>query len=208
MVFTKTLTNNIYSSGWLNRLMGFRLRGFGFTGFTLAELLIALAILGLIATFTIPKVLTVQGYSKWNAIAKEDIAAISDAFNTFKLQGKVTSTTKPVDLLSSFNYSAIDTTSNIDPSATSTTLQPCNSSNKCLRMHNGSVIILYYTNFSTLGEGGVIWFGIDPDGNPSSDTSLTSPEKLLWIAIYPDGRTTTWGVQRSISSYDPVWFRW
>lgn len=41
------------------------------SGFTLAELLIALTILGVIATFTIPKILTAQQASTYNAIAKE-----------------------------------------------------------------------------------------------------------------------------------------
>ena len=40
-------------------------------GFTLAELLISLGILGLIATFTIPKIVGAAGDSKYNAAAKE-----------------------------------------------------------------------------------------------------------------------------------------
>ncbi len=41
-----------------------------FKGFTLAELLMALAILGVIATFTIPKILGAQQSSSSNAKAK------------------------------------------------------------------------------------------------------------------------------------------
>ena len=47
-------------------------------GFTLAELLIALLILGMIATFTIPKILNSQQDSKKKSIFKEDIAALSE----------------------------------------------------------------------------------------------------------------------------------
>lgn len=47
-------------------------------GFTLAELLIALAILGVIATFTIPKILTTQQNSKYNAMAKEVASSFAE----------------------------------------------------------------------------------------------------------------------------------
>ena len=48
-------------------------------GFTLAELLIALGILGVIATFTIPKVLQTNQNAQWQATGKEAIAMISGA---------------------------------------------------------------------------------------------------------------------------------
>lgn len=48
-----------------------------YSGFTLAELLIALAILGMIATFTIPKILTAQQDSKKYAVFKETISLVS-----------------------------------------------------------------------------------------------------------------------------------
>ncbi len=51
----------------------------GKIGFTLAELLIALAILGLIAIFTIPKLLNAQSNARNRAIFKEDFSAISQA---------------------------------------------------------------------------------------------------------------------------------
>ena len=47
-------------------------------GFTLAELLIALAILGVIATFTIPKILAGSSESQNKALFKETISAINE----------------------------------------------------------------------------------------------------------------------------------
>lgn len=51
-------------------------------GFTLAELLIALAILGVIAAFSIPKVLSAQQNQTYNAIAKEAAAT----YQNYKLE--------------------------------------------------------------------------------------------------------------------------
>lgn len=51
--------------------------------FTLAELLIALAILGVIATFTIPKILATQQTQQYNAIAKDDIHMIVGAYQQY-----------------------------------------------------------------------------------------------------------------------------
>ena len=58
-------------------------------GFTLAELLIALAILGVIATFTIPKVLNSQQSSERISIFKETIAAINQAAYEMTLTGEL-----------------------------------------------------------------------------------------------------------------------
>ncbi|MEB3287336.1 MAG: prepilin-type N-terminal cleavage/methylation domain-containing protein [Vampirovibrionales bacterium] len=54
--------------------------------FTLAELLIALAILGVIATFTIPKVLTAQADQQKKAVFKETIAALANITYTGNMQ--------------------------------------------------------------------------------------------------------------------------
>jgi prepilin-type N-terminal cleavage/methylation domain-containing protein len=51
-------------------------------GFTLAELLIALAILGEIATFTIPKILSSQQNGTNKAKAKEAFSMVSSAYNS------------------------------------------------------------------------------------------------------------------------------
>lgn len=54
-----------------------------YKGFTLAELLIALAILGVIATFTIPKILQAQQNQKKQAILKETISIVSNLGYTY-----------------------------------------------------------------------------------------------------------------------------
>jgi prepilin-type N-terminal cleavage/methylation domain-containing protein len=56
-------------------------------GFTLAELLIALAILGVISTFTIPKLLTASANQKRNAILKECIGVIQETYHRGWIEG-------------------------------------------------------------------------------------------------------------------------
>jgi prepilin-type N-terminal cleavage/methylation domain-containing protein len=54
-----------------------------YSGFTLAELLIALAILGVIATFTIPKLLQSQQNQQKQAVLKETISIVSNLAYTY-----------------------------------------------------------------------------------------------------------------------------
>jgi len=58
-------------------------------GFTLAELLIALAILGIIATFTIPKILSAQAEQKKRAILKECYATVTSLFIEGRRSGDI-----------------------------------------------------------------------------------------------------------------------
>ena len=53
-------------------------------GFTLAEVLIALAILGVIAAYTIPNVITSSNNEGFNSKAKEAMGMISDAYLRYK----------------------------------------------------------------------------------------------------------------------------
>lgn len=64
-------------------------------GFTLTELLIALVLLGVIAAFSIPKILLAVGEQKKTAILKESVMALEDAFYTLKLNGGVEFYTSP-----------------------------------------------------------------------------------------------------------------
>ena len=63
-------------------------------GFTLPELLIALIVLGVIATFTIPKILAAQNNQKKYAIFKETIASLNAiTYNAVSIQdGSLTPT--------------------------------------------------------------------------------------------------------------------
>ncbi len=80
-------------------------------GFTLAELLIALAILAIIATFTIPKLLVNQQNQKRNAIFKEVIASLSQLATNANYAGVTTTTDFRAFTRKNLNYIKLSTAS-------------------------------------------------------------------------------------------------
>jgi prepilin-type N-terminal cleavage/methylation domain-containing protein len=192
----------------------------GKKGFTLAELLIALAILGVIATFTIPKILSAQQNSRNVAEAKEVAAMISGAFQKAKLDGVVSSTTKPSDLTPYMNYVSIDTSGKVIDAPPLGTTATCDSSNPCIKLHNGGYLwFLDIVNFGGTTSLNCLAFIFDPD--PSNNTSSTAdgPLKAVQFQLYYDGFLTTRGQAKAGSTtsgggsfgpgaYDPSWFTW
>ena len=59
-------------------------------GFSLTELLMALMILSVISTFTIPKVISSQANAKKKAVFKEAIATLNEIFYLGNLKGEIT----------------------------------------------------------------------------------------------------------------------
>jgi prepilin-type N-terminal cleavage/methylation domain-containing protein len=194
----------------------------GFKGFTLAELLIALAILGVIATFTIPKVLQSQQDSKNKAIAKEGAGTISAAYDAYR--AKNNSTTMSTYMLTPyFNYVKLDTTSTVDnpPGAGGTT--SCSSGNpQCFRLHSGAIMYFWDDGFCNASIS-AIPFNFDIDGkvtagNSDTVTFLLSPNGRIrtWSSIEGTAQWTNTGpgtaCSLSASSYsglsDPTWFSW
>ena len=164
-------------------------------GFTLAELLIALVILGVIATFTIPKVLVTQQNQRSVAIAKEDMAALSGAYQMMQQQGTLSAATVPADLFAYINYVRVDSTTVVDndPASGGGTEQ-CGNPYACIRMHNGSIIVADGANFGGTATNNAIYWDIDPDGGVNGQLSV-EPE------LHYGGRITT-------HAPDPTWFSW
>jgi len=198
------------------------LYGRSIAGFTLAELLIALVILGVIATFTIPKVLSSQQDTKYKALGKEVAGMISAAYEAYKHENTPTAAMVPYDLAPYMNYVRVDSLSVVDDSQTNGN-RPC-STTWCLVLHNGAFLqATGGTSFNSTAATNAIMFRMDPDGKVTDggtgDTSPTAPGKAVHFWLYYDGRLTTRGgiVSNTCNSsgcfgpapsQDPPWFNW
>ncbi len=191
-------------------------------GFTLAELLIALAILGVIATFTIPKVLQAQQNQSNVAKAKEVASMLSAALKQHEAKGLLNSSTYGKDLFAYMNYVNYDTSSVIDvhPNYNAPTgTFNCSGGNPCIRLHNGSVLLAQGVYFSGTSSTHYISFLFDPDG-VASGSSDDGPSKSVQFALYYNGLLRTRGTMipngcssnnctaTPNSAYEPAWFHW
>ena len=181
-------------------------------GFTLAELLIALAILGVIAAFAIPKVLQNQQNGTYKAIAKEAAGTVSAAYVVYQRQNTVTASTKASDLLPYLNYVSLSTSGlqlddPVDVGAGNPATCGTSFYDFCLRLHNGALLVLNNSNgtynFAQPPPNDIMWFMLDPDGK---FTGTSDPS--FWFGIHKNGQLTTWGVVTGNSSLDPSWFSW
>lgn len=147
-------------------------------GFTLAELLISLAILGVIATFTIPKVLYSSTNGKATAIAKEAASMISGALSAYLLSNSIVDGTTEGTLTPYMNYVSVSTT------GTDMTTSACAANAPCLKLHNGGT--LQYgvgSEFRGTSTTGAVLFNLDPDAS--------GPLGPVTFVLMENGRLTT-----------------
>lgn len=190
-----------------------------FRGFTLAELLVTILILGEIATFTIPKILTAQQNSQARAKTKETVGMLTGAYQLLQNAGPVSTTTKATDLTQYMNYISVYTTGNlVDPVPTGSTIA-CSASTPCLKLHNGGILLASSEYFNGATNLNVIQFIYDPDG-VYTGLNTDIPGSAIQFELYYNGFITTRG-QAKIGSchsavctfsgnaaYDPSWFSW
>ncbi len=185
-------------------------------GFTLAELLSALAILGVIATFTIPKVLTSSQNGQSNAMGKEAMASLSQMHLVAQLNGTLSSTTTGIDILNSLNYIKTTTTGNLDQYNGFSSID-CAATTPCYFLANGGAIRAANESFGGTDGLRALRFWFDPDGEYSGST--TGASKSLQIFVYYNGRVRTRGTiePNTVSSTatsqpsttaDPTWLVW
>jgi prepilin-type N-terminal cleavage/methylation domain-containing protein len=155
-------------------------------GFTLAELLIALAILGVIATFTIPKILSATSSGQNTAVAKEAASMISGAFSNYSLTYGISATTTAGAMTGFMNYVSTTNTGTIGSLT-------CTATDVCLKLHNGGAL-QYSTsmNFNGTAATNGIYFNIDPDGTGTVATQAT-------FVQFANGRLSTLGVGTATS---------
>lgn len=153
-------------------------------GFTLAELLIALVILGLIATFTIPKVLNSQANSQNIAVTKEIVSAISGAYQAYQQSNTPQASTGMSDLTPYLNYVKRDSTSTVDGDNVVPTADCSTVGFYCYRMHNGAIFGFDTRTFGSTAVTSALVYGIDPDGKQNGGYQQG-------FAMFLNGRVTT-----------------
>jgi prepilin-type N-terminal cleavage/methylation domain-containing protein len=164
------------------------------SGFTLSELLIALAILGVIATFTIPKVLQSQQDGKYKATVKEALATMAEAYQSYKLKNAVDPATFSAAQLTPYlNYVKIQTTGSLDRRYGQSGTLDCAGGAPCVLLHSGAG--LFVDSWFTFGQATnrhYIVFSIDPDGkvtDPATAGSTTNgPGKGMDVILYYNGK--------------------
>lgn len=186
-----------------------------YRGFTLAELLIALLIIGEIATFTIPKVITAQQNLQNTSKMKDTAAMVSAAYQEAVLNGAVTINTRLQDLTPYFNYISVDTSSTIDD-IVGYGSQNCAGGFPCYRLHSGA-LLLDRASFAGTGTTNAMLMHLDLDGTYSGSTTGTG--KSVMLVLFYNGRIAsrgqlstgvtssqgTWGTE---PNGDPSWATW
>jgi prepilin-type N-terminal cleavage/methylation domain-containing protein len=187
-------------------------------GFTIAELLISLGVLALIATFTIPKIINIQQTSKLSAIAKEDMGAVSGAYQLYIRDNGYSSSVSLNTLTTYINYVNNDTASIVDSYPGQASID-CSSGWKCYRMHNGSVMAFDPgQTFGATDPLAVTYFYVDPDGVYSGSTN-GSGKSVVFFLYYNQRMSTlgnaTAGAHDSFGTTynpdptkDPSWLTW
>jgi prepilin-type N-terminal cleavage/methylation domain-containing protein len=170
-------------------------------GFSLVEILITLSILGVVAAFSIPKVLDstsngARNSAKQTTMAREVAFMIMNAYEQYKaVNATVPANLKASDLTPYMNYvSVLPTTTQLDSHANiggivSTCTGGTGSSQMgvCLRLHNGGALWVGSSiHFGGTTPRNVLFFRFDPNAQYEG-TVADAPGMGMQMGLYYDG---------------------
>jgi prepilin-type N-terminal cleavage/methylation domain-containing protein len=150
-------------------------RSHNLTGFTLAELLIALAIIGVITTFTIPKVLQSQADQQKKTVLRETISALSEILTSATRQGDYESPKSGNYFLGKLNALKICNTDASAQGCWNNAVQGANgeSAERGVILHNGATIAGFNDTGGSYNNGVMIdWNGVKPPNTVGDDQLL------------------------------------
>jgi prepilin-type N-terminal cleavage/methylation domain-containing protein len=207
---------------WPSFLPFFLVKKSSTQGFTLSELLIALAVLGLIATFTIPKVLYSTQSKQMNSITKELASAVVNAIMAEEVETGPLTVNADINAILDRRLMTLgrDTSSMIDVEPGNPFVTSIDCSNTaffiCRKLQNGAVISIDYdTKIGGTSANDGFMFFLDPDGK-------LSDFKAIAFFIYVDHGIKTRSQLKNPSyvmntssftltpraNSDPSWFSW
>ncbi len=156
-------------------------------GFTLAELLICVALIGVISAIAIPKILTAQQNAETIAVTKEVFAMVSGAYTQYAASNTASASTTEMDLTPFMNYVKVVSGNQIDQNPGFSGGITCGSAGAhCLRIHNGSILMYFdYFSFGGTSNLNALGFIYDPDG------VYTGLDDSIKFYLYFNGRIST-----------------
>lgn len=146
-------------------------------GFTLAELLLAIAILGVIAIFTIPKIITSQQTAQKMSLFQEALAALSTITYEGQITRDLTGTIYDTYVLSRVNAVKICST-DADTEGCWTQATPGGSAEQKGYVLSNGVTVAGLDTGSTSGSGYREAFFMDYNGTASPNTEGTDQIRL------------------------------
>jgi len=187
-------------------------------GFSLMEVLITVALMGLLAAFTVPQLFmtaSTQNTAKYTSMAHDVALMVSTAYERYKVANTSTTLAMFSDLAPYMNYVKLDTggsTTYTDPPTGSwlggnhTCGADFIGTNYCYKLHNGGLI--WFNNVFYFGGNNstnAIWFDFDPDAaGPAQSLQfwLTYPGYVYTVKNLP--ATVTCGYIFSTATQAPT----
>jgi prepilin-type N-terminal cleavage/methylation domain-containing protein len=157
-----------------------------YNGFSLAELLVAMGVLGIIATFSIPKVLTATQSKQKVAITREVLSSLAQARLLLQNEGKWTASTTAEQLATKMNFIRYHTAGLIDTPPANYPWMPSHdcAAIGCFEFHNGAKA-MFYCDFAGTTAQDALAFMLDTDGQ------YRNSGDSIWLVVYFDGKIRT-----------------
>ena len=163
-------------------------------GFSLAEILIALGLVAVLASFLIPKVLDAgDSGTHLNQVLRSAALEMQTAHTALTLNEELSGSHGLSELAAYFRHAKEDTTSlpNTEASNATATVTCSDSRVLCYQFESGAILFGSATSEMTFSEptdydltDNTLWFVIDPDGG-------SGPERGVPFSVLGNGRVIT-----------------